>query len=291
MIVLAGLAGLAAVAPWKARGENYSDDRYQQRQNAAKILRTTLGRPGPASDPPPAELARCRSAVSRAIELVGPDCHAAAELTLALREADTADPTSESTLTKLREQIREVCDRLAFAPLMEAEMPEGFPPPTPLGEVEVKKYPVYRMAMTRAGESSAFWVLFGHIKRNKVAMTTPVEMNYQNSGNSEPEPRSMAFLYGDRNLAPTGTDGAVSVVDVPAQTVVSAGLRGEREPQKVVAARQKLMKWIEDNSDRYRPAGEMRVLGYNSPFVPSSQKYFEVQIPITDVMTATSGQH
>ncbi len=126
------------------------------------------------------------------------------------------------------------------------------------------------------------WTLFNHIKRNKIAMTAPVEMTYDSDETSGAPQRSMAFLYGSSNLGEAGTDGSVQVMDVPAQTVISVGVRGSRTTQKVASAQQLLTEWLDVNSTRYQPAGETRVMGYNSPFVPANRKYFEVQIPITD---------
>jgi hypothetical protein len=91
----------------------------------------------------------------------------------------------------------------------------------------------------------------------------------------------MAFLYGSQSLGETGSDGLVRVVDVQPQTVVSTGVRGNRTREKVLYAQRRLTEWLDANSSRYQPAGEMRVMGYNSPFVPSESRYFEVQIPVT----------
>jgi hypothetical protein len=88
----------------------------------------------------------------------------------------------------------------------------------------------------------------------------------------------------------TGSHGPVRVIDVPPQTVISIGVRGERTRQKIVSARRRLMEWIDLNSARYRPAGTMRVMGYNSPFVPAAREFFEVQIPVT-VDEASASDH
>ena len=191
------------------------------------------------------------------------------------------NPVTENALKTLGDRMGEIAKDLAFTPIKEAEMPRGFPPPTPVGEIEIKRYPAYRMAQTESEERSAFWTLFKHIKRNKIAMTAPVEMGYESTGAAKPVQSSMAFLYGNDSLGKAGSDGAVRVVDVLPQMVVSVGVRGNRTQNKIVTARKSLLKWIEDNSSTYRIAGEMRVMGYNSPFVPAGRKYFEVQIPIT----------
>jgi hypothetical protein len=279
------LASLAAAVPWTARGKSLADPRYQRRQEAAEILRNAVRASEDVALTEVDILERYRSAVSRAIQVVGPDSHAADEMTRAVREADGSVPRSDATLQLLGDRIEEICERLAFAPIMEAEMPAGFPPPTPVREVEVKQYPAYRMAWTQTEASPAFLTLFNHIKREKIAMTAPVEMSYDSTEAGDPIQRSMAFLYGSRGLGETGSDGSVRVVDIPPQTVVSIGVRGDRTPQKIETARGRLMEWIDANSARYRPEGDMRLMGYNSPFVPSSRRYFEVQIPITTIQT------
>ena len=64
-----------------------------------------------------------------------------------------------------------------------AALPEGFPDPTPAGEIQIKRYPAYRLARSKmsGADSVAFWTLFLHIKKNEIAMTAPVEMTYAES--------------------------------------------------------------------------------------------------------------
>lgn len=64
---------------------------------------------------------------------------------------------------------------------------------------------------------------------------------------------------------------------------VSIGCRGSRLPDAVAEARRKLLAYLADRKDRYTAAGPMRVMGYNSPFVPRANNFFEVQIPIKAV--------
>jgi hypothetical protein len=142
------------------------------------------------------------------------------------------------------------------------------------------------MARAKADENLAFWTLFRHIKQNEIAMTAPVKMSYSSAENGDRRQQSMAFLYGHRGLGEVGPSGSVRVVDVPPQTVVSTGMRGQRTRKKVEAAYQRLKDWIDSKSQQYQVAGNMRVMGYNSPFVPSNRQYFEVQIPITAAQAA-----
>lgn len=168
----------------------------------------------------------------------------------------------------------------AFKPIVEAPLPDGFPTYTPVGEIEVKKYPAHRKAEASGGV--AFWTLFQHISSAGIAMTAPVEMTYQADGPPVGREKVMAFLYGDKGIGSPGRKGNVEVVDVPAAMVVSLGMRGARSEAVLVEAEQRLRIWLKQNKTRYEQAGPMRVMGYNSPFVARDRQFFEVQIPIRE---------
>ena len=61
---------------------------------------------------------------------------------------------------------------------------------------------------------------------------------------------------------------------------VSLGLRGDYSADQVAKGEQYLQQWLKQNADRYEVAGELRVLGYNSPFLPAERRYAEVQLPV-----------
>lgn len=166
-------------------------------------------------------------------------------------------------------------------------MPEGFPQYTPVGEIEVKQYPAYRRAETSG--SLAFWTLFEHIKSEGISMTAPVEMTYQTDGPPVGREQSMAFLYGDKDAGSPGRKGAVAVVDVRATEVVSIGIRGPRTEAVLVQAEQQLRTWLQQNTSRYEQTGAVRVLGYNSPFVPRDRQFFELQVPIRGLNDSDAG--
>lgn len=165
-----------------------------------------------------------------------------------------------------------------FQPVVEAPLPDGFPTYTPVGKIEVKQYPAYRKA--EASGRVAFWTLFEHISSAGISMTAPVEMTYQNEGPPVGKERSMAFLYGNKSIGAPGQKGNVEVVDVPAATVVSLGMRGQRSDGALTQAEQRLRNWLEQNKGQYEQAGPVRVMGYNSPFVPRDRQFFEVQVPV-----------
>src|SRR5437660_664308 len=62
----------------------------------------------------------------------------------------------------------------------DAPLAEGFPDATEPGKIEVKRYPAYRSAVTKANKASVssgglmFFSLLNHIQSNKIEMTAPV---------------------------------------------------------------------------------------------------------------------
>lgn len=138
-----------------------------------------------------------------------------------------------------------------------------------------------------------FGPLYNHIKRNEIAMTSPVEIGYdRNAGESREADatsgdrrlsESMAFLYRDPawgNLGIDPSDPRIVVEEVPAMTVLSIGVRGDYTDDQFIAAIGKLREWISANPGCVRVTGSPRYLAYNSPFVPRFMKFGEVQIPV-----------
>ncbi len=168
----------------------------------------------------------------------------------------------------------------------EAKLPEGFPQPGPVGEVIVKNYPAHRLARVRStgrGSDGAFMKLFRHIERHEIAMTAPVEMELATDDDrTSATATSMAFLYGSSDLGNPGADPAdpaVTVEDVPATTVVSLGVRGSYNENRLATFVPKLETWLSEHPE-WVAAGPPRTMAYNSPFVPGILKYAEVQIPV-----------
>jgi hypothetical protein len=210
--------------------------------------------------------------MSVALGSLGPHSPVADRLRAA-RELPKPLAASERVAAQKR-ALDEAISDLSFEPVAEAELPEGFPTYTPVGAIEVKQYPAYRMA-----SGPGFWALFRHIKSNNIAMTAPVEMTYSQSRDGRLQQAGMAFLYGAVELGKTGKDGKVSVEDAPGQEVVAIGVRGTRTVEVIADSESRLRKWI-DSQDAYTASGPLRVMGYNSPFVPRDKQYFEVQLPI-----------
>lgn len=181
----------------------------------------------------------------------------------------------------LEGELNEVLDDLGFEPVMEAELPVGFPAPTPVREIELKQYPVYRSASSAVGgmgSGGAFWKLFLHIQSNDIAMTAPVEMSYE-QGEGGLRESKMAFLYGDPELGAVGKEGWVEVADAAPNWVVSMGCRGKESGKRIAELHTELLDWIVARPE-LTVSGSLRVMGYNSPMVRGNARYFEVQIPV-----------
>lgn len=210
------------------------------------------------------------------------------EITQTLNEAmsKAADATDKREAAKLmQDALREANATLVFKPFIEAPLPEGFPEPTPVGEIQIKKYPAYRLAKTKtAGAGSgAFWTLFTHIKKQDIAMTAPVEMTYGVGGKERLQSEAMAFLYRSTKQGKPGKDEKVDVVDVPAGMALSLGMRGDISRARLAEAKAHLDTWLKQHGGEYEASGPLRVMGYNSPFVAASKRFTEVEIPVRQV--------
>jgi len=170
-------------------------------------------------------------------------------------------------------------------------LPEGYPPPTAPGAIEIKKYPVVRRAEIGGtispdwGMNFAFFPLFNHIKRRDIAMTSPVEMNYEKlgeKGSQEPSAWTMSFVYRTTDLGPTGVDpkdDRILIEDIPPMTVLSVGMRGPYKLNRVNNGLETLRAWLSEHAE-WEEAGEPRTLYYNGPEMGEQDKWSEVQLPV-----------
>lgn len=226
-------------------------------------------------------MATVSTKISMAVAFLG-EKHFATQMLL------TALEDSKPDIEQLCIAVDRVVESLTFRPWMEAEFPEGFPRFTPVHHIEIKTLPDYRMARAsmqdtqRKRDNGSFWKLFSHIKRNDIAMTAPVQLDY--AGNDDAtEVASMAFLYGSRTAGLTGQDPAdksVEVVDLPKQDVVSIGIRGRMSSESVLRGHRALLSWLRLHGAEYRKCGVLRRMGYNSPFISADRAFYELQIPI-----------
>jgi hypothetical protein len=194
---------------------------------------------------------------------------------------------------------------------IDTPLPVGYPDPTPPGAIDLKHYPSVRRAevsgeVKRGGDGSdqGFWPLFKHIQRRDIAMTSPVEMEYHDPAKpaetaapaeqpkpaeepakaKPPEQWTMAFLYRRAEQGATGTDDAdkrVKIVDLPAQLVVSIGMKGNYSRELVANGEQEVAQWLAGQS-RFERSGDARVLYYHGPSLRPWRKWAEVQIPVRE---------
>lgn len=249
----------------------------------ARDVRADSASPVAAADTLAAEAERIIAALASEPNPSASAADVAATLRRALDDARGIDDPG-IRLGRLNVGFAEARAAATFRPMMEAELPEGFPPPGPVGQVVVKAYPAYRAARTSMaddtrGQNTAFNRLFRHITTHDVKMTAPVEMVYDAA---QDEAISMAFLYERPTQGAAGPKpGSVEVVDLPAVTVASIGLRGGDGRDRVAAAAEQLKAWLNSPAGAgYEAAGPLRFMGYNSPFVLPYLRFSEVQIPI-----------
>ena len=179
---------------------------------------------------------------------------------------------------------------------IESPLPAGYPEPTPPGAIDIKRYPTVRRAefvssgSPASGMNMGFFPLFNHIKRNDIAMTSPVEMDYRDTFDPETGKQSpkesmswtMSFLYRTAELAPAGKDKKdknVLVTDRPEMTVLSIGMNGPYGTGVVEKGLTLLHGWLKDHPE-YEVAGEPRAFHYNGPYIANRNKWSEVQLPV-----------
>jgi len=176
---------------------------------------------------------------------------------------------------------------------MSAPLPEGFPPPTASGKIEVKQYPAYRAGtITYQGQLSqatnaAFEPLYRHISSNNIAMTAPVETRYplvtlQEAEEGKPDEQGQAqvsFLYRSLDTQPQQLATGIKVENHAPMTIVSIGIKGPYNYASYQQHIEQLREWLAQHSE-YTVAGLPRRFFYDSPFIPDALKRSEVQIPI-----------
>lgn len=228
---------------------------------------------------PAAALSRLMAAADAAVRMLPAQSRSQARLAAALAAAADGQQPGSRRLPALRSEIGDLVADLTFRPVQEAQLPAGFPGFRAVDEIELRDYPAYRMvrASLRSGDVGSFWLLFRHIEANGIAMTTPVQMDWQQPDATRAA--TMAFLYGDPDIGRTGKQGQVEVVDVPAARVLSIGARGYDRRSRVEELHEALSQWLRANPG-FRAAGPMRTMGYNSPSVRDERRYFEVQLPV-----------
>jgi hypothetical protein len=259
-------ASLAALATASFGGEP-AEGEMSMNSQSAKMIADALAQ---AKELPAAERLATFQAVAKTLQERCPNNVLIGEQ---LRSANTSEA--------LESALRRSYEILTFRMTKEADLPAGFPNPTPVGEIQVKQYPAYRLARTASQDNSGFFKLFAHITLNRIEMTAPVEMTYRASDDKAPEQIDMAFLYGNTKIGKVGDKLAgVTVQDIPALATVSIGLKGDSSRVKLAEVERRLERWLAEHAADYERAGNLRVLGYNSPQIPANSRYCEVELPI-----------
>lgn len=286
-VSVASLASATEPGP-KANKTLSEKDLSQEGAVVRKVVAQTLDNArlayqgfGLADSSLPSAIAEYQSALESAIEQLG-DQPLARRLKRSLQSTRPSEGLQFERM-RLEAILARAADDLRFQWVKEAELPEGWPEPTPVGAIRVKQYPAYRLAradMSRSpfAENTAFFTLFNHIKKNDIPMTAPVEMTVGDPREKARGNQTMGFLYQSPRVGEAGAEGSVEVADVAPMLVVAIGLRGWESQTRVESARRELLGWIERNG--YRVSGELRSMGYNSPGVRGDRRYFEVEVPV-----------
>ncbi|MBC8405635.1 MAG: heme-binding protein [Planctomycetes bacterium] len=179
------------------------------------------------------------------------------------------------------ERLVQIQADLVFQPLMESPTPDGFPSYSPVGEIVLLEYPSYRMATAsnKEGSNTGFWTLFRHITSNDISMTAPVRMDFAVDSRGKLAAQEMSFLYGSRDLGQAGAQQKVLVQDVAGGWCLSIGVRGEPNPKQRQALAARLENWLQGKPE-LEATGQLRVMGWNSPFIAKEKRFYEVQIPV-----------
>jgi hypothetical protein len=169
----------------------------------------------------------------------------------------------------------------------EAPLPEGFPPPSEVGKVVEKEYPLARSFY--AAGSGAFMKCFAYLAKQKHEMTAPVVVEYQPNQNDD-KPRTdfempvpverMHFMLGRIAQDEPKQDGPVTVADMPRQRVLSIAFQGRLTEEVIKGSEAKLREHLAGRKDLKAAAASPRILGYNGPTVAPEKVYWEIQLPV-----------
>jgi Fasciclin domain/SOUL heme-binding protein len=171
----------------------------------------------------------------------------------------------------------------------EAPLPEGFPPPSEIGKVVEKAYPLARSYS--ATGSGKFMKCFGYLSLHKHKMTSPVVMEYKSpKGDNKKvkledddlpvEVTRMHFLLEQLSQDEPKKDVLVEVADMPRMRVLSIAHQGRLSSEFVDEVEAKLAAKLKARPDLVS-AGPTRILCYNGPSVGEDKVFWEIQLPVT----------
>jgi hypothetical protein len=168
----------------------------------------------------------------------------------------------------------------------EAPLPEGFPPPSEPGKVVEKTYPVLRSYS--ATGPGAFMKCFGYLSVKQHKMTAPVVLECKPGADSGTQPSDddmpvpierMHFLLEKNSLDEPKDVGPVKVADMPSIRVLSIAFQGDVTTEAVKRGHEALESHLKEIPG-VEPAGDYRILGYNSPMLERAKNFWELQLPI-----------
>lgn len=183
---------------------------------------------------------------------------------------------------------------------------------TPNGVCEIKKLPAGRVLISRDAAQTSyfspgtdnrlFMPLFRYIQKQKISMTTPVEVQVTpgemvfHSLPAEQERIPITSSSDTPVEAKSGTESEASdagskveVRDLPERWVASLGIRGEYSEEKFRDGTQKLLAWLALQSE-YEVIGEAYMTYWNPPFIPWFLKHSEVNIPVRPRVQSRSAE-
>ena len=85
-----------------------------------------------------------------------------------------------------------------------------------------------------------------------------------------------------------GSQGGVTVIDVPERLVASRGGRGAYTRQNFEETRARLIEWLGTRKD-VETTGPAYPVYWNGPFLPGFMKSYEVHLPVRRVGAGASG--
>ena len=149
---------------------------------------------------------------------------------------------------------------------------------TEVNTIEIKTLPeAMTLVSTKDGNyfnnsNELFKNLFRYIKKEKIAMTVPVE--------AEIEDGRMRFFVGEKYKNKDMPDEEdVKVKPLKERVVASIGVRGSYSERNFQKAVKKIREWLKERP-QYKQIAEPYAVYWNAPYVPGFLKKSEVHIPV-----------
>lgn len=170
-----------------------------------------------------------------------------------------------------------LCGAVGWALCCTAHGADPVYPRTPPGAAELKTLPLLHALETTADPADRdgdgrFMRLFRYIRKHRIAMTTPVEMEAA-------EMRMRFFVGPDDAGKPRPETREVRPRTLEPRTVVSAGIRGSYTARNFEVGLRNARAWLERNPG-WTETGPPYGVYWSSPLVPGFRKTSEVHLPV-----------